>query len=212
MKRLMHTNREWMIRWIIGSMSGWAIGLAIDFWVRESVNRSSFDRSYVGYVILGISVGLLQWRIALKGILNGVAWTIATGLASVLIATVLVFASNERFIPPSLQYFNSGCLSASCDSFTLRETWFFGVVVLSLIGGLSVAVPTGFVLVLSRHSSRIYLWLFGSLLASLLGLLAYLPFAMGPGSNGTLFYLALIGPVVIAAISAPFLYVTLHRP
>ncbi len=208
----MQIDRDWMIRWIIGSVSGWAIGLAISFLVRQLSNPDSFDGSYWGYVILGICAGLLQWRVALKGMVNGVAWTIATGLAGVLIATSLVFAANEQLIPPILQYYNPGCLSASCDSFALRDTWFFGVVELSLIGGISVALPTGFVLVISRYGSRVYMWLFGSLLASWLGLLAYLPFAMGPGPDGTFCYLALLGPIVIAAISAPFLYVTLHPP
>jgi hypothetical protein len=212
MKRFMQLDRDWMIRWIIGSVSGWVIGLAIGFGVRALSAPESFyqfDQSYLGYPILGICVGLLQWRVALKGIVNGVAWTSATGLASVLIAASLIFVESQQLIPPILEYYNPGCLSASCDSFTLRETWFFGVVVLSFIGGLSVALPTGFVLVLAGYGSKIYVWVFGSFLASVLGLLAYMPISLGPGYDGTYCYLALIGPMVIAAVSAPFLDVAL---
>jgi hypothetical protein len=210
MKRLMQLDRAWMTLWIIGSMSGWVIGFAVTFLVGLLSNSKAFGQPYLPFLIFGICVGLLQWRVALKGIVNGVAWVFATGLASVLIVASYGFAASQQLIPSIMHYYNPGCLSASCDSYALDDTWLGGVVVVSLIGGLSAALPTG--LVLSRYGFNIYLWVFGSLLASLVGVLLYIPFAVGPGYVGSLSYLAVIGPLVIAVISAPFLYATPHEP
>jgi len=210
-KRLVQVDIEWMMHWIGGSMIGWTIGFAINFLARQLLGTSDFDRSYVGYAIFGVCVGFFQWRNTLRKYVNGVAWTTATGLAGVLLASSLIFASSQQLIPPILEYYNPGCLSDSCDSFALVETWTVGIGKLGVIGGLSVAIPTSIVLVLSRYGSRVYVWLFGSLLASLTGLLLYLPFGMGPGYDGTLFYLVLLGPMVVAASSGPFLYVALYH-
>jgi hypothetical protein len=155
-------------------------------------------------------VGLFQWWAALKGIVSGIAWSLATGLAGVLVVVATVFVSNLNLFPPILHYYNPGCLSAGCDMLILDEKWIVGVGVLGLIVGLSAALPTG--IVLSRYGSRVYMWLLGCLLAALLSLLAYIPFALVPGPGDTFLYFTVIGPVIIAVILAPFVYVTLHEP
>src|SRR5262249_39330483 len=123
-------------------------------------------------VALGICIGFSQWAIALKGIVNGVSWTLATVIASLMIVAAQNYIANQQLIPPILDYYNPGCLSASCDSYKLAETWLTGTIIIIFIASLSVALPTG--IVLSRDSARIYIWLFGIIVASTVGVLGYI--------------------------------------
>jgi hypothetical protein len=213
------SREEWMRLWIIGSMAGWATAWAVNvllsfvFRLSGSLDRLLYDQPFVGYAIFGVCVGVVQWRVALRGVLNGTAWAIALGIASILLAASFVFASSHQLLPPILQYRNLGCLSASCDSYILRSTWLSGIAVLGVIGGLSVAIPTSCVLALSRHGARVHIWVLGCLLASFLGLLAYLPFILLPGPIlCSICFVVIVGPLVIAAISAPFFRLALQEP
>jgi hypothetical protein len=207
MKHIMQIDGDWMVLWVIGSMIGSVIGLVLTYFFASLLSNSI---PFLPFLIFGMCVGLFQWLLVLKGIVNGVAWILATGLASTLIAASSGFASSLNLIPPIMHYYNPGCLSASCDSFALDDTWLWGVVVVGLIGGLSAALPTG--LVLSRYGSNIHIWVFGCLLTSLLSVLSYIPFGLGPGYWAAYCYLGIIGPLAIAVISAPFVHATLREP
>jgi hypothetical protein len=213
MRSSIQFDRAWMSLWIIGSVCGWMIGFAVN--LSLSLLRPEFNGqfSFLPFLVFGICVGLLQWSVALRDIVKAVEWTFATTLASFLVGASLIFASNLQLIPQVLEYFNPGCLSASCDRYKLHATWISGTVVFSLIVGLSAALPTGFVL--SRYGSRVYLWVFGCILASLTGVLAYLPFALSFGSAVIVTAFCcfpLIGPILVATVSAPFIDATLREP
>ena len=212
MNRSLVTDRDWIILWIIGSMMGWVVGIVITFAIRVWSGWRIVDPFYGDFYIFGICIGIFQWLVALRGKINGVAWTFATLLSSVLIVAYLNIANNEQLIPPITQYRNLGCLSDSCDSFMLRDTWFSGVLIYGLIGGLAVATPTSVILCWSGYGSKIYRWWIGCILASVLGLLVYLPFMLGDAFVGIFCYVGIVGPLVMAVLSAPFLDFTLHRP
>jgi len=201
----------WISLWIIGTFGGSILGTTLAFCIGPLIKPLTYDQFYLQFIIFGACLGLIQWIAALKSIVNGLAWTLATIVASVLTLAALVYANSHQFIAPILDYYNLGCLSNSCDSYKLHETWFMGTAVIVIIISLSTALPTGIVLL--RYSSRIYMWVLGIVIASAAGILAYVAYAVSfRGILADLFYIALLGPLIIAIISAPFAYITLQKP
>jgi hypothetical protein len=56
----------------------------------------------------------------------------------------------------------------------------------------------------------VYIWVLGCLLAGLLVVLSYMPFAQRPGLFADICYFALIGPLLISIVTAPFICIALH--
>jgi hypothetical protein len=158
-------------------------------------------------VIVGAFVGLLQWRLALKDMVDRIAWILAILIANSLIVVVNILATSGQLIPKIFEYYSVG-LCASCDLARLHETWFSGTLLYSIMAGLAAVVPTG--VVLFRTCSRPpNLWLLGGVLAFLAANLLRIPLYLSSEFWVVHSYF-LIGPLVIALISAPFLYATLH--
>ncbi len=210
MLRSLRTAKAWMFLWVVGTVSGWILNLVIAFILNRLLPvydvRQFPYLPFLPFLTTGMCLGLLQWRVALKGIVNGVAWISATTLAGFLVALSIEFVQSQRIIAVLLP----GCLSVSCDTFTLYTIQILSVVILSVAYGLAAALPTG--LVLSRYGSRIYLWVLGCILASLLGILTYIFFLKVPDLCPMLLSFAVIDPMVIAAVSAPFLRLALEVP
>jgi hypothetical protein len=204
MDRFSQPDKSWIILWITGSVSGWLLGVVINL-----VTRATARSDLWPFLILGICLGLIQWVVALRGLVNGIAWVFATAIASIFVVEAIAFAANHQLIPQVFEYYNPGCLSASCDAYTLYNTWISGSIVYGLIASLAAILPTGVVLLV--YGTKLHIWIVGGILSSVAGVLAYIPFALIPGSSATYLYLVCIGPIVIAAVSAPFIRISLQK-
>jgi hypothetical protein len=202
------------VRWIISSTVGALIALVAFLVIPFSLfSVDSIPNSILGFVmgiLMGTSVGLFQWLFALRGRVYGAAWLFATALAGIILAASSQYADREHLLPQILEYYNPGCLSLSCDSYTLHETWFSGILIYGLIGGLSAALPTSIALGWSGYHSKLPMWWIGCILASVLGLLAYIPVALIPGpvfSNllNVFCSAGILVPFATAVILAPFI-------
>jgi hypothetical protein len=201
--------KSWMSLWVIGTVGGSFFGLVIGFGL-ELLLRFR-DPAFLIVAVLGLCIGLLQWAVALKGIVNGVAWILATTIASTLILIVLIFVEASGLVPPVLVYYNPGCLSASCDSSRLDEAWLSGAVVSIFIISLATVLPTS--IVLSHYSARIYVWILGGVVTSMSGvIIVIVTYVIIQRDWETLSWLTLTEPLILGLISAPFAYITLKEP
>jgi hypothetical protein len=207
-KFIMPSPKSWMSLWVIGTVGGAWLGSLTMFGL-ALLTKGSAEQSYLLVIVFGICIGFCQWAVALRGIVNGLAWTVATSTASLLIA--LAFDGTHQLIPQILEYYNPGCLSASCDSYRLSDGWAIGTLLSIIIVVIAIALPTG--VVLSRHASKLYMWILGSIIGSIVWVLGFILISVSiPGGFEELCWSSLILPIVIALITAPFIYRSeLHR-
>jgi hypothetical protein len=199
MKDSMAPDKAWMMLWIVSSTAGLLLGAVIGQCVFVLLMRMGFAAfgAILHIIIIGVCIGLLQWLTVLRGIVNGLAWITACGLASILIAVVLSHPMTATIFKSN----NTGCL---------------GVAGVSVAVGLAGALPTG--IVLSRYSSKVYLWVLGTILAPLAGILSFIPLALVLSGEDEMVGIivgccnfAIITPTIISAVLARFIYNTLKE-
>jgi hypothetical protein len=159
MQRLLQIDRSWMVLWILGTITGWIIGIVVVAVISQLFGLILMAYAILNAIAVGAFVGLLQWHLALKSKVNRVAWAFATVCANIFIVSSIEFAEQQQIIPQIFEYYSVG-LCETCDPARLDETWLSGAVLYSLIAGLAAAVPTG--IALFQYGSRPpNLWILG---------------------------------------------------
>lgn len=132
--------------WTLSTLVGWMAGLFIAFvaWIMPSFTDPLKETVLIP-LLIGTSVGLLQWLLTLRGIVNGPTWVLTTIGVGILINPVMQFLISQSWVPPILYLYRLECLSDSCYIPTLHDTWFIGILTLSLASGICLAIPTWFV-------------------------------------------------------------------
>jgi hypothetical protein len=223
---------DFIIRWILGTFAGWILalvalipGLVIGqiFWGIGWQHRDSqWYQIWSGWledafflllalatlILMGLSVGLAQWRIALKGKITRKLWLLLSSL--LIISAGIGFLISSRLSPGLLTEHTTGIMSGMDASYTLTETWFLAVLIRSIVVGAFIGIPQWFIL--RRFFHQAHYWLFSvvlgslSVFASLVAIVAIVKSTLISMSLG-----CCITPVVFGAVTGLGLYNLLKR-
>mgnify|MGYP001191320512 CR=1 FL=1 len=175
------TRRQFIVRWAVATLVGWILGFIVAFstamlweliatiswqnrWNPDSIDWLFPILTGVTILLVGFSVGLAQWHIALKGKMSRWGWLAANSLN--VIMALAGFWLGSRIIPSSSLFtFQHGMVSGLDTDMTVNET---GLVTLAVIGafvGIAVSLPQWLVL---RHSfQQAYRWILGAALGGI---------------------------------------------
>ncbi|MCC7450962.1 MAG: hypothetical protein IT324_26335 [Anaerolineae bacterium] len=200
----MQGRSKFILNWTIGTFGGWLIALATAFtipfailegfillttqyyrwstpvWVHEIILVLSV---LLSLIIMGLALGLSQWRLALKGTINNWAWIAVSSI--VVFGTIISVALAMERLPPMLASYG-GNLSGLDVALEVRETWPIGVAVLGIMLGVTIGLPQW--LVLRRYFYRAGLWIPANIVG---GMTAFVSLVMSAYLLGNAIHLCL---------------------
>jgi hypothetical protein len=128
---------------------------------------------------MGASVGLAQWKIALKEKISKRVWllsctfTVATGVIGLLAAS---------YVAPPMISVHQGIYSGLDTRLTLNNSWAVTVVVLGGVFGFATGLPQW--LVLRRHFDNASSWLLSLTIAGITLFAVYAALVLQPHLSG----------------------------
>ncbi|MEO8611140.1 MAG: hypothetical protein ABI690_24805 [Chloroflexota bacterium] len=176
---------DFVKRWVWSTFVGWMFALlaiipALAIWeIITSVGWAHRDTGWyqfwsayltditfnvlmlVTLIVMGISIGLAQWQIALRDKIGKKRWLFAN--AFLIIAAGIGFLISSP-ISPGILAVQSGIMSGMDDYFTLKETWLLGVLTRGIVIGAAIGLPQW--LILRRTFYKAHHWWFAVILGS----------------------------------------------
>src|SRR5579859_5971928 len=152
-------KRGFILNWTLSSLAGLVLGLLVVLFLRRSIPLIDYigplADTLLTSLLVGISVGMLQWHNVLRGIVSGPIWVFTTVCIAILFIPVIQFLTTLLQVPPITYQYNIGCLSASCDIVRLTDTWPVSLLILSVVFGIYLAIPIWLVF---HAYKRIAIW------------------------------------------------------
>lgn len=90
--------------WILAGGAGWALGYAIGLWIVQLLSRSPLG-TWLGYVLFGVLIGLVQWPVLRREIPKASTWVLASlvgwalGAAASYIIVNAIFTGDQASLP-----------------------------------------------------------------------------------------------------------------
>jgi hypothetical protein len=223
---------DFIIRWILGTFLGWILalialipGLVVGqiFWSIGWQHRDSqWYQVWSGWpgeavfllialvtlILMGLSVGLGQWRIALKGKTSKKLWLFSSSF--LIITAGIGFIISSRLSPGLLTSHTTGIMSGMDAYYTLTDTWLLALLIHGIIIGAFIGLPQWFILKRSFHQA--HYWLFSTVLGSLSVFASII--AIIAIVKSTIFSIPLgccISPIVFGVVTGLGLYNLLKR-